>query len=331
MVDLLRQEIAALADVIVVKVGTRVLTGDDGLLNQDRIASLAKQIHAAMLNGNKVVVVSSGAVGAGMAHLGLDQRPGDLAHLQAVAAVGQPQLVEAYDRAFASHGRCAAQVLLTADDLDDRVRYLNVRNTLLTLMEFGTVPIINENDTVAVDELLGTFGDNDRLAALVTQLLRAPLLILLSDVDGLYDGDPQKKESQIIGTVTEINESVKRLALPHNSSLGRGGMQSKLEAARIVTAAGESVILGEWHGRREAERDSGGRTGGNAFRTFRAERFAAQTLDRVYRPASRLVAARSGRRAGGRAARKEPLTDRRRGHCGRLCQGRCRRIAGIGG
>ncbi|MDG2206402.1 MAG: glutamate 5-kinase [Pirellulales bacterium] len=243
MIDLLRQEIAALADVIVVKVGTRVLTGDDGLLNQDRIASLAEQIHAAMLSGNKVVVVSSGAVGAGMAHLGLDQRPGDLARLQAVAAVGQPQLVEAYDRAFASHGRRAAQVLLTADDLDDRVRYLNVRNTLLTLMEFGTVPIINENDTVAVDELLGTFGDNDRLAALVTQLLRAPLLILLSDVDGLYDGDPQKKESQIIGTVTEINESVKQLALPHNSSLGRGGMQSKLEAARIVTAAGESVIL----------------------------------------------------------------------------------------
>jgi len=243
MVDLLRQEVAAVADVVVVKVGTRVLTGEDGLLNHQRVARLAEQIHFAMESGHKVVVVSSGAVGSGMAHLDLKQRPLDLAQLQAVAAVGQPQLVAAYDRAFASHGRSAAQVLLTADDLDDRVRYLNVRNTLLKLMEYGTVPIINENDTVAVDELLGTFGDNDRLAALVTQLLRAPLLILLSDVDGLYDGDPQKCGSHVIPTVTEIDDSIKDLARPHISMVGRGGMHSKLEAARIVTAAGESVVL----------------------------------------------------------------------------------------
>ena len=243
MVDLLRQEIAAIAEIVVVKVGTRVLTDEYGLLNHQRIAGLVEQIHLQMAKGRRVVVVSSGAVGAGMAHLGLKKRPKDLARLQAVAAVGQPLLVAAYDKAFMIHGRSAAQVLLTAEDLDDRVRYLNVRNTLLTLMDYGVVPVINENDTVAVDELAGTFGDNDRLAALVTQLLRAPLLMLLSDVEGLYNGDPQRPESAVIPTVTEIDESIRKLVQPQVSHLGRGGMDSKLEAARIVTAAGESVVL----------------------------------------------------------------------------------------
>ncbi len=243
MVDLLRQEIATIAEIVVVKVGTRVLTDEHGLLNHQRIAGLVEQIHLQMAKGRRIVIVSSGAVGAGMAHLGLKKRPKDLARLQAVAAVGQPLLVAAYDKALMIHGRSAAQVLLTAEDLDDRARYLNVRNTLLTLMDYGVVPVINENDTVAVDELAGTFGDNDRLAALVTQLLRAPLLMLLSNVDGLYNGDPRRSESEVISTVTEIDESIKKLAQPQVSHLGRGGMDSKLEAARIVTAAGESVVL----------------------------------------------------------------------------------------
>ena len=243
MVDLLRQEIAAEADLLVVKVGTRVLTGEDGLLNYDRIAGLSEQIHWAMQHGRKLVLVSSGAVGAGMGQLGLTQRPTDLSQLQAVAAVGQSRLVEAYDKALGHHGRCAAQVLLTAEDMDDRVRYLNVRNTLLALMEYGAVPIVNENDTVAVDELLGTFGDNDRLAALLTQLLRAPLLVLLSGVEGLYDGAPDDPKSKVISNVTAIDDSVRRLVQPSTFGVGRGGMASKLEAARIATAAGESVIL----------------------------------------------------------------------------------------
>ena len=243
MVDLLRQEIAAEADLLVVKVGTRVLTGEDGLLNYDRIAGLSEQIHWAMQHGRKLVLVSSGAVGAGMGQLGLTQRPTDLSQLQAVAAVGQSRLVEAYDKALGHHGRCAAQVLLTAEYMDDRVRYLNVRNTLLALMEYGAVPIVNENDTVAVDELLGTFGDNDRLAALLTQLLRAPLLVLLSDVEGLYDGAPDDPKSKVISNVTAIDDSVRRLVQPSTFGVGRGGMASKLEAARIATAAGESVIL----------------------------------------------------------------------------------------
>ena len=142
--------------------------------------------------GRKVALVTSGAVGAGMGQLGLAKRPVNLAQLQAVAAVGQSHLIEAYDRGLRKHGRHAAQVLLTAEDLDDRTRYLNVRNTLLALFEFGAVPIINENDTVSVEELQTTFGDNDRLAAMVTNLIRAPLLVLLSDVDGLFDGDPAR-------------------------------------------------------------------------------------------------------------------------------------------
>ena len=184
MPDLLRQEIATASRVWVIKVGSRVLTHDDGKLNEQRVAGLAEELHELLETGRKVVLVSSGAVAAGMGRLGLKSRPRDLKHLQAVAAIGQSHLVEVYDRSLRSFGRHAAQLLLTADDLDNRPRYLNVRNTLLALMDYGAVPIINENDTVAVDELQTTFGDNDRLAALVTNLLRAPLLVLLSDVDG---------------------------------------------------------------------------------------------------------------------------------------------------
>ncbi len=144
---------------------------------------------------------------------------------------------------MSQHGSHAAQILLTADDMEDRARYLNVRNTLLTLMEYGGVPIVNENDSVAVDELLSTFGDNDRLAALVTNLLRAPLLVLLSDVSGLYDGDPSDSASNIISTIKEIDEKVIGLVRTGDPGLGKGGMTSKLEAARIATTAGENVII----------------------------------------------------------------------------------------
>src|SRR3954454_11502865 len=163
MTALLRQEIAASAHTIVVKVGTRVLTSPDGTLNEPRVAELAREIHELIAGGRQVALVSSGAVGAGMGLLGLKDRPKDLAHLQAVAAVGQSYLVQTYDRALRGFGRHAAQVLLTADDLDDRTRYLNVRNTLVTILELGAVPIINEHDTVSVEELLTTFGDNDKL------------------------------------------------------------------------------------------------------------------------------------------------------------------------
>ncbi len=243
MTDLLRQEIAATASTIVVKVGTRVLTRKDGRLNPRRVKQLTEQIHQVLGMGRKVVLVSSGAVGAGMGRLGLKRRPDDLAQRQAVAAVGQSVLVEAYERSLRIHNHHAAQILLTAEDLEHRTRYLNARNTILTLVEMGAVPVINENDTVAVDELQIAFGDNDRLAAIVTNLIQAPLLILLSDVDGLYDGDPQQPDSRVIPTVRRLDASIFALAKDRADGLSRGGMASKLEAARLVTAGGENVII----------------------------------------------------------------------------------------
>ena len=243
MKDLLRQEIAALATTIVVKVGTRVLTREDGQLEPEWIEQLAEQVHHVMSTGRKVVLVSSGAVGAGMGRLGLTRRPGNVAQLQAVAAVGQSILVEAYERSLHRHGRHAAQVLLTAEDLEHRTRYLNARNTLVSLLELGAMPIINENDTVAVEELQTTFGDNDRLAAIVTNLLRAPLLVLLSDVEGLFDGDPHQTQSRVIPTVDRLDASVFGLVRDRLGGASKGGMMSKLEAARLATTGGENVII----------------------------------------------------------------------------------------
>jgi len=231
------------AHTIVVKVGTRVLTKAGGVLDLDRIAALAEDLHYVLSTGRKVVLVSSGAVGAGMGQLQLTERPTDLGRLQAVAAVGQCHLMQAYDQALKKHGRHAAQILLTADDLDHRTKYLNIRNTILTLMEFSAVPIINENDTVSVEELLTTFGDNDRLAAMVTNLIRAPLLVLLSDVLGLYDGDPTDSRSKIIPTVEKVDDSILALVRDKKTGLSKGGMASKLNAARIATTAGENVLI----------------------------------------------------------------------------------------
>ncbi len=182
-----------------------------------------------------------------MGQLGLAKRPVNLAQLQAVAAVGQCHLIEAYDRGLRKHGQHAAQLLLTAEDLDDRTRYLNVRNTLLALFEFGAIPIINENDTVSVEELKTTFGDNDRLAAMVTNLIRAPLLVLLSDVDGLFDGDPADPASRVVPTVLRLDASIAALVCDKATGLSKGGMASKIEAARLATSAGENVIIANGH------------------------------------------------------------------------------------
>src|SRR4051812_35756377 len=255
----LRQQVTTSAHTVVVKVGTRVLTQPDGTLSHKRIEQLAEEIHAMHASDRRTVLVSSGAVGAGVGLLGLKNRPTDLAKLQAVAAVGQTHLIQSYDRVFAKHGRRAAQVLLTIEDVDDRLRYLNVRNTLHSLLDFGAVPIVNENDTVSVEELKTTFGDNDRLAAMVTNLLRAPLLIVLSDIEGLYDGDPALSTSRIVSTVEQIDERVTSLALDHVTRLSKGGMASKLAAARMCTAAGESVII------------AGGRETGIISRVLRGE------------------------------------------------------------
>ncbi len=282
MKDLLRQEIAALATTIVVKVGTRVLTREDGQLDEERIAQLADQVHAVMSTGRKVVLVSSGAVGAGMGRLGLKRRPTDVAQLQAVAAVGQSILVEAYERSLHRHGRHAAQVLLTAEDLQHRIRYLNARNTLVMLLELGAVPIINENDTVAVEELQNTLGDNDQLAAIVTNLIRAPLLVLLSDVDGLFDGDPRQSASRVIHTVEQLDSGVLGLACDKVNKLSRGGMASKLEAARLATTAGENVIIASGREPDILNRIIAGETVGTLF-LAQGQTVAARSAGLAYR------------------------------------------------
>jgi glutamate 5-kinase len=240
--DLVRQEVVLSAQTWVVKVGSNVLAAADGTLDADRVAHLAEQISAIADSGRRVALVSSGAVGAGVGQLGLASRPDTLPQIQAAAAVGQAFLIRAYDEGFRRHRRHAAQLLLTHEDFDSRARYLNMRNTLLALFELNAVPIINENDTISVDEI--RFGDNDRLAAMVANLLQAPLLVILSVVEGLYREDPRFGGcSEIIPLVPNVDDQVVNLAGGSKSSLGTGGMRSKLEAARLVTRAGGSVII----------------------------------------------------------------------------------------
>jgi glutamate 5-kinase len=240
--DAERKEILKNAETIVIKVGTNVLTRADGTLEPNQVHSLADQIFRLKQAGKKVALVSSGAIGAGMGRLGLKQRPTDLRHLQACAAVGQSFLMRAYEDSLARYGIPTAQILLTAGDFDNRTRYLNVRNTILTLFESNCLPIINENDTISVAEI--RFGDNDTLAALVTNLIQAPLLVLLTVVDGLYSADPNTDPTaSLVHTVKQINKDVLEKAGVTKSSLGSGGMKSKLKAARLATMAGESVIM----------------------------------------------------------------------------------------
>ncbi len=242
MIDPVRQEIVTQAHTVVVKVGTNVLTVEDGRLDPARIQALADQIHRIRQSGRKIALVSSGAIGAGVGRLQLGKRPTDLRQLQACAAIGQSFLMRAYQECFDQHNTHTAQILLTAGDFDNRARYLNVRNTILTLFEWGVVPIINENDTVSIAEI--KFGDNDHLAAMLTNLLQAPLLILLTVVDGLYSSDPgADPKAEKLATVGSIDISVMEMAGASRSALGTGGMRSKLRAARLATAAGESVIM----------------------------------------------------------------------------------------
>lgn len=235
------------AHTVVVKVGTRVLTDERGYLAPRRVEHLAEQL-VDLRRSRRVVLVSSGAVASGMSSLGYAKRPAGLAELQAVAAVGQAKLIQAYDHEFRRHA-CpaagpdqtfhAAQVLLGADDLHQRAGYLNVRNTLLRLMEYAHVlPVINENDTVSVEELQTTFGDNDRLAALVANLLRAPLLVILSTVDGVYDD-----RSQVIPVVSQVDDRVWSFVCDQKTGLSKGGMSSKLKSASLCTGSGETVII----------------------------------------------------------------------------------------
>ena len=243
MRSLLRDEILKTADVIVVKVGTNVLTHVNGLLNEERIAKLTEDLCGMIARKKKVVLISSGAVGSGMGCLGLTERPTELAPLQAVAAIGQGKLIETYERYLARFGVHPAQILLTADDLSNRKRYLNARNTLHALFDYGALPIINENDTVSVSELHTTFGDNDRLASLVANLFESPLLILLTDVDGLFDRDPSDPAAQLVSVVKRWTPDLMAMVTEKRSGRSKGGMASKLKAAKMITGSGGNVII----------------------------------------------------------------------------------------
>ena len=229
-----RQEVVASARTLIVKVGSNVLSRPDDTLDPLRIRELAAQIHRIRESGRQVVVVSRGAVAAGIGRLKLKGRPTDLPHLQAAAAAGQAHLIRTWDEAFAEFDFHAAQILVTANDFKHRRRYLNVSNTIHTLAEYGAVPVVNENDTVSIEEI--KFGDNDRLAAMVANLLSRPLLVVLSIVDGLFDGDPADPTSQRIPFVDGWSDDLRGLALDLQSSRGTGGPHSKIEAGRGSTA-----------------------------------------------------------------------------------------------
>jgi glutamate 5-kinase len=226
---------------VVVKVGSGVLTSKDSL-NKRVINNLTKDLCHLREKGIEVILVSSGAIASGLKKVGLERRPESISHQQAVAAIGQSSLMMAYEKAFGRHGQKVAQILITRDDLNHRGRYLNARNTIFTLLSWEIVPIINENDTVVVDEI--KFGDNDNLSAMVTHMSESSLLVNLTDMDGLFDKDPRiHKDARLIPVVRKVNREVMRYAGSIPGFLGMGGMASKIKAAQKVALCGAPTII----------------------------------------------------------------------------------------
>ena len=226
---------------VVVKVGSNVMTARSSL-NLAVIESISKQICILIDQGLEVILVSSGAMAAGLRKMGLPRRPDEIPKRQAIAAIGQSGLMNAYEAVFARHGKQVAQILLTSEDLTSRKRYLNARNTLYTLLAWKVVPIINENDTVKVEEI--KLGDNDNLAAMIALLMDADLLINLTDIEGLYTKDPRKApDAELITRVTSFKKEIEQFASYIPGTLGTGGMLTKIKAAKKVTSAGVPMII----------------------------------------------------------------------------------------
>ena len=274
---------------LVVKVGSGLITAPGQGPDAKRIAALAADISIAVGERREVALVSSGAIVTGMARLGLPARPRSIPEKQAAAAVGQSALMWHYEQAFKKHGLQVGQVLLTGQDVADRGRYLNARNTLLALMDFGVLPIVNENDTVAVDEI--KVGDNDNLAALVAHLIDADLLILLTDVDGLYTGDPQRDpKARRLETVEAITADIRRLVFDTKPGISVGGMSTKLEAAEKAGASGIPMIIASGREADVVARILGGEPVGTYFQP-RDDRLAARKrwIGFAVRPRGRLT------------------------------------------
>ncbi len=226
---------------LVIKIGSNILASADHGLNTKRLHAITKDVSDIVDRGYEAVIVSSGAIAAGLKKLGLKEIPKDIKRKQAAAAIGQSSLMWAYEHSFADFNKKVAQVLLTRDDITNRLRYINAKNTLFALMNYGVIPIINENDPVAVDEI--KFGDNDILAALVAGLVEADMLIILSDVDGLYTKDPKYKDAKLINSVDEITSDIEKIAGGRGSTISTGGMYSKLLAANQANNYGIPVII----------------------------------------------------------------------------------------
>ncbi|NPU83324.1 MAG: glutamate 5-kinase [Syntrophaceae bacterium] len=237
----MRKDVLGSVKRVVVKVGSAVVTGEDGI-DRDIIEQLVGEVAGLIAKGCQVVIVTSGAIASGKHRMGITTPLKSMPQKQAAAAIGQGRLMRVYSNAFGRHGVYVGQVLLTMSDLTDRKRFINVRNTLTTLMEWGVVPIINENDTVAVDEI--KFGDNDSLAAMVANIVEAHLLVNLTSTEGLYDRNPAKsKKAKILHLVEEITDDIQAAATDETSDVGTGGMRSKVLAARRVTAFGIPYII----------------------------------------------------------------------------------------
>jgi glutamate 5-kinase len=238
----MRKEILSRVKRIVIKIGSRVLAGDSNGLDRDFLGTLAEDVAEFRKSGREVVIVSSGAVAAGVKELGLPKRPSTIPQKQAAASVGQSKMMQCYKDAFSGRALKVGQILLTGEDLSDRQRFLNARATLDTLLSYGVVPIINENDTVVVEEI--KFGDNDNLSALVTNLAEADLLVIMTDIDGLYDSDPRSNpHAKLIPLVKAVTREIERAAGGSGSSVGTGGMATKLAAAKKAGRYGVPSII----------------------------------------------------------------------------------------
>lgn len=227
---------------VVIKLGTRVLTESDNTVAYPVLRSIVKQAAELALGGKEIIIVSSGAIALGLSRMRLERRPGDITLLQAAASLGQSRLMHAYENEFAGCGCETAQLLLTYEDIQNRKRYLNIRNTIFTLWSFGTIPIVNENDAVSFSEI--RFGDNDLLAAYLSNMIDADLLVLLTDIEGLYEKDPKKSpSSRLLSEVRKVDDRLLEAVWGKGSSFSSGGMESKLKAARIAAKGGIGTVI----------------------------------------------------------------------------------------
>ncbi len=312
---------------LVVKVGSALVTNNGAGLDLAAIDDWARQIHAVRQQGKQVVLVSSGAIACGMQRLGWSKRPKLVHELQAAAAVGQMGLAQVYEGAFAKYGLHTAQILLTHDDLADRKRYLNARSTLTTLLELGVIPIINENDTVVTDEI--KFGDNDTLGALVANLIEAEALIILTDQIGLYTADPRKDpNATLIAEATAGDESLEAMAGGAGSSIGKGGMITKVIAAKRAARSGAHTAIASGREIDPIIRLANGESVGTLL--------VSQTQPLAARKQWKTVAGRSPATGRPPASRRwcgqrpeswqEPAADRRHSGRRRFRAWRCRRL-----